>query len=174
MFQKIKLRLTFLCGGITTLITLAMTLGYLYIAEKNLVANRLLSCQNDIFTIAANLEQQHAISFSWLSKLEAGSGYDISIVDNGIPFWFNERNPNANRLSIIENAWNYYRQNKDTLAVHKISYRSSYQSFTYDGEPAGNSPNYCFVISLDTDGSLLEMLLLLPFPPLQGRLPGSA
>lgn len=172
MFQKIRLRLTFLCGGITTLITLAMTLGYLYIAEKNLVANRLLSCQNDIFTIAANLEQQSAISFTWLSKLEAGSGYDISILDNGIPFWFNERIPDDNRLAIIENAWNYYRQSKDALAVHKISYRSSYRSFTYDGESMGNSPNYCFVISLDTNGSLLEMLLLLPFSAFSGQIAG--
>lgn len=172
MFQKIRLRLTFLCGGITTLITLAMTLGYLYIAEKNLVANRLLSCQNDIFTIAANLEQQSAISFTWLSKLEAGSGYDISITDNGIPFWFNERIPDDSRLAMTENAWKYYRQNKDALAVHKISYRSSYRNFTYDGKSMGNSPNYCFVISLDTNGSLLEMLLLLPFSAFAGQIAG--
>lgn len=72
MFRKIRLRLTLLSGGITTLITIIMTLGYLYISEKNLMANRLLSCQNDIYTIASNLERQAVISFEWLSKLESG------------------------------------------------------------------------------------------------------
>ncbi len=34
MFQKIRLRLTLLSGGITTLILIIMTLGYLYTSEK--------------------------------------------------------------------------------------------------------------------------------------------
>lgn len=167
MFQKIRLRLTLLSGGITTLITIIMTLGYLYISEKNLMANRLLSCQNDIYTIASNLEQQTVISLEWLSKLESGGSYYISLLDNKIPFWFNDRNHNDSRQHLTEEAWAYYRQNAEHLTKHIISYRSAYQNFTCYKD---NSPHYCFVITLDMDGSDLEMLLILPFTSIKSQI----
>lgn len=162
MFQKIRLRLTFLCGTITTLITVAMTIGYLYISEKTLVENRLISCRNDILTITSNLEQQTVISHAWLSKLEAGSNYYISLLDNGIPFWFNNRVHNDSRQHLLNDAWDFYRQNESSLTEYKTSYRSSYKSF--------QSPDYCFVITMETNDSVLEMLLILPSSAISGQI----
>lgn len=162
MFQKIRLRLTLLCGAITTLITVAMTIGYLYISEKTLIENRLMSCRNDILTITSNLEQQSVISHAWLSKLETGNNYYISLLDNGVPFWFNNRVHNDSRLHLLNDAWDFYRQNESSLTEYKISYRSSYKSF--------QSPDYCFVITLETNGAVLEMLLILPTSAIAGQI----
>ncbi len=162
MFQKIRLRLTLLCGAITTLITVAMTVGYLYISEKTLVENRLMSCRNDILTITSNLEQQSVISHAWLSKLETGNNYYISLLDNGVPFWFNNRVHNDSRLHLLNDAWDFYRQNESSLTEYKISYRSSYKSFQF--------PDYCFVITLETNGAVLEMLLILPASAISGQI----
>ncbi len=162
MFQKIRLLLTFLCGAITTLIIVAMTVGYLYISEKTLVENRLMSCRNDILTITSNLEQQSVISHAWLSKLETGNNYYISLLDNGVPFWFNNRVHNDSRLHLLNDAWDFYRQNESSLTEYKISYRSSYKSFQF--------PDYCFVITLETNGAVLEMLLILPASAISGQI----
>lgn len=170
MFQKIRLRLTFLCGTITTLITVAMTIGYLYISEKTLIENRLMSCRNDILTITSNLEQQPVISHAWLSKLETGNNYYISLLDNGVPFWFNNRVHNDSRLHLLNDAWDFYRQNESSLTEYKISYRSSYKSFTYYQNHQGKYPHYCFVITMETKGAVLEMLLVLPFSAISGQI----
>lgn len=170
MFQKIRLRLTFLCGAITTLITVLMTVGYLYISEKTLVENRLLSCRNDIFTIASNLEQQPVISHAWLSKLETGNHYYISLLDNGVPFWFNNRVQNDSRLHLTEEVWAHYRQNASSLTQYRLSYRSSYKSFPYYQNHQSKVPHYCFIITLETKGAVLEMLLILPSAALSGQI----
>ena len=86
MFKKICLRLTLLSGSITTLILIIMTFGYLTISEKNLLENRLLSYENDIYTIASNLEQQNILTHTWLSNLEANGKYYISVLDNQVPY----------------------------------------------------------------------------------------
>ena len=60
MFHKIRFRLTILSGSITTLILIAMTMCHLYVSEKTLMQSWVLSLENDISTIALNLEQQMA------------------------------------------------------------------------------------------------------------------
>ncbi|MCM1325409.1 MAG: HAMP domain-containing histidine kinase [Bacteroidales bacterium] len=162
MFQKIRLRLTFLCGAITTLITVAMTIGYLYISEKTLIENRLMSCRNDIFTITSNLEQQTVISHAWLAKLETGNNYYISLLDNGMPFWFNNGVHSEDQRQLLNSAWDFYRQNGSCMTEYRISYRSSYKSF--------QTADYCFVITLETKGAVLEMLLILPSSEISGQI----
>ena len=110
MFRKIQIRLTLLSGGITTLILLVMTLGYLYISEKNLMENKLLSYENDINTIASNLEQQNVLTHSWLSKLETDGTYYISILDNGVPYLYNSMKQTKSREELLSHAWLFYRE----------------------------------------------------------------
>ena len=89
MFRKVQLRLTLFADGIITLILLIMTFSYLTVSEKNIVETRLLSYQNDIYTIASNLSQQSVISHNWLKQLEGSNHYYLSLMDNGVPFLFN-------------------------------------------------------------------------------------
>lgn len=89
MFKKVHLRLTLLCAGSTTAIMIVMSLAYLYISEQNLNKNQIRSFENDINTIATNLEHQNVITMEWLSKMEAQNNYIFFIIDNDIPFLYN-------------------------------------------------------------------------------------
>ncbi|MCM1048363.1 MAG: HAMP domain-containing histidine kinase [Clostridiales bacterium] len=89
MFKKVHLRLTLLCAGSTAAIMIVMSLAYLYISEQNLNKNQLQAFENDINTIATNLEHQNVITMEWLSKMEAQNNYIFFIIDNGVPFLYN-------------------------------------------------------------------------------------
>ena len=77
MFQKVHLRLTLLCAGITIIILLIMSSGWLYVSEKSLRDNSFISFQNDMNTLVSNLEQQTVISGSWLKNME-GAAFPFS------------------------------------------------------------------------------------------------
>ena len=170
MFQKIRLRLTLLSGGITTLILVVMTLGYLYTSEKNLMQSRIFSWQSDVSSIAFNLEQQTVITHTWLANLEASGNYYVSILDNNTPFLFNDRMHNAAFHDFIAATWAYYRENSDTLPENTISYRSRYKSFLFQKEQS----YYCFVVTLDketaSENSSLELLLITPLSLIQNQI----
>ena len=90
MFKKVHLRLTLLCAGITAVIMLVMSLCYLYVSEKGLYRNQFQAFKNDINTISTNLEQQSVISMEWLAKMEAQGNYRFFVLDNGVPFLYNQ------------------------------------------------------------------------------------
>lgn len=162
MFKKVRLRLTLLSGGITTLILVIMTLAYLYISEKNLMNTRLLSFRNDINTIAANLEQQSVITHQWLSSLENNGYYYISLLDNGAPFLFNSRANHSPYADILAEGWAQY-DTLRTAPATTLSYSCMYRdfSFIFNGN---NDPKditfYGCVITLQRTNGTLEMLLL--------------
>lgn len=165
MIQKVRLRLTLLSGGITTLILVVMTLGYLYISEKNILENRNYSYQSNIYSIAATLEQQSVISHTWLSQLEANNTYYISLSDNGVRFLFNSRPQDTVREKMVNSAWTYYKNHDTAQDRRTISYKSSYTSFMMSltsGNPLSAQDYYCFVITVAKNQSTLEMLLIAP------------
>jgi signal transduction histidine kinase len=165
--KKIRLRLTLFCAGITTLILIIMTLGYLYISEKNLINNQKYTYQSDIYSIAANLEQQNTISNKWLSQLEASKACYIAVFDNGNAFLFNISPSGNTRKQVINTAWDYYVQNKDTITPTVISYKTSYTPYSI----SINSNTYnCFVIAISQSGSTLEMLIAMPTKNLQNQI----
>ena len=90
MFKKVHLRLTLLCAGSTAAIMIIMSLCYLYVSERSLYRNQFQAFENDINTITTNLEHQTVISMEWLSKMESQGNYLFFIVDNGIPFLYNQ------------------------------------------------------------------------------------
>lgn len=168
MFRKIQIRLTLLSGGITTLILLVMTLGYLYISEKNLMENKLLSYENDINTIASNLEQQNVLTHSWLSKLETDGTYYISILDNGVPYLYNSMKQTKSREELLSHAWLFYREKEETLPVNKLSYCTYYSNFHFQAKD--NKEYLGFVITLSKNDSCFEMLILAPLESLNNQI----
>ncbi len=168
MFKKVRLRLTLLSGGITTLILVIMTLAYLYISEKNLMNTRLLSFRNDINTIAANLEQQSVITHQWLSSLENNGYYYISLLDNGTPFLFNSRANHSPYTDILAEGWAQY-DTLRTAPATTLSYSCMYRDFSFvsfgnnDSTKNNGSKGVTFygcVITLQRTNGTLEMLLL--------------
>lgn len=166
MFRKVQLRLTLFADGIITFILLIMTFSYLTVSEKNIVETRLLSYQNDIYTIASNLSQQSVISHNWLKQLEGSNHYYLSIMDNGVPFLFNNLgNTHQDELS---QSWKYYHENKDSLETSVLSYQCCYYRFYFTD--ASKEDYFAFVIHAGEGASSLEMLLLSPLYPIQHQI----
>lgn len=165
MFKKIRFRLTLLSGSITTLILVIMTIGYLSISEKNLLDNKLSSYENDIHNIASNLEQQNILSHTWLSKLEANDKYYVSVLDNQVPFLYNNVKNQPRNKALIEQAWLFYREQAGSLPVHTISYRMNYSDFSL--KDSSNKEYLCYVITRSEHNTCLELLLIAPLEALK-------
>ena len=117
MYQKVRLRLTLLCTGITASIMITMSLCYLYVSEQGLYKSQFQSFRNDINTIITNLEQQSVISMEWLSKMESQGNYTFFVLDNEIPFLYNQLGSPEEvsaKDSLLKDALESYR---DMLAI---------------------------------------------------------
>ena len=91
MFRKVHLRLALLCAGITIFILFVMSCGYLIVSEQGLKNRGFLSFQSDMNTLIRTLDEQTIITHEWLARTEADGQYLINVVDNGVPFLYNER-----------------------------------------------------------------------------------
>lgn len=173
--KKAHFQLTLLNGCITTLILVVMTLGYLFISENNMMKNKLYSYQSDIYTIASYIEQQDIISNTWLSQLESGKKYYVSLIDNNTEFLYdiNKIQKSTARKQVLEQAWNYYVDENASKTSHTLSYKSSYVSFILEyknNKTITLSKYYCFVIHMEKNTSNLKILLAAPLENLQNQI----
>lgn len=166
MFHKIRFRLTILSGSITTLILIAMTMCYLYVSEKTLMQSWVLSLENDISTIALNLEQQMMITPAWLAGLEGKGNYYIALFDDKRPFLYNKSSHSEDISWLLEKDWLYYCENESSFSENILSYRCLYKSFLFQDE----QPYYCFVIQIAEDNAPLEMLFLIPLSDVKSQI----
>ncbi len=175
--KKAHLHLTLLNGCITTLILIVMTLGYLLISENNMMKNKMYAYQSDIYTIASYIEQQDIISNTWLSQLESGKKYYVSLLDNDIEFLYdtNKIQEGSERKLVLDKAWKYYRAENASMAHHTLSYKSSYTSFILNPKNDKSVSKYgycCFVIHMEKNTSTLEILLAAPLASIQRQITG--
>lgn len=173
--KKAHIQLTLLNGCITTLILIVMTLGYLLISENSMMKNKLYAYQSDIYTITSYIEQQNIISNTWLSQLESGKKYYVSLMDNGTEFLYdtNKIQESADRRRVLAQAWQQYRDETSSMTYHTLSYKSSYASYILNpiNDTSVTSSGYCcFVILMEKGTSNLEILLAAPLETLQGQI----
>ncbi len=173
--KKAHIHLTLLNGCITTLILIVMTLGYLFITESNMTKNKMYSYQSDIYTIASYIEQQDIISNTWLSQLESGKKYYVSLMDNNTEFLYdtNKIHESGERKQVLDKAWNYYHNESSSMMSRTLSYKSSYTSFilNYKNDTSVSKSGYCcFVIHMEKNTSTLEVLLAAPLASIQKQM----
>ncbi len=157
MFRKVHHRLTLLCAGITTLILLTLSFIYLYVSETGLMKNQFLAFQRDVNTVISNFEQQTVISYEWLTKIESNNSYIIYVMDNGVPFQFNERNKDETRKAVEKEALQYYHShfNVAPLTSDYISYHTEYEFRSSDG-----IHYYSCFATIPRDSGSVEVLIL--------------
>ena len=164
MFQKVHLRLTLLCTGITAVIMIVMSLCYLYVSETGLYRNQFQAFKNDINTISTNLEQQTVISMEWLSKMEAQGNYLFFVLDNGTPFLFNQLNDpdeNAARDLLLQESQEAYTAQFPAEVAVKANAYSPLAHMEYDFfSPSMQSKYYGSYITMGTSNSVLEITVL--------------
>lgn len=158
MLKKVHRRLTLLCAGVTIFILLIMTFLFLYVSESSLKKSQYLSFQRDMSTLAANFEQQTVISHEWLSKIEKNSSYLLFVIDNGIPFQFNNRTKREEKTRLMEAALSYY---EGHFAVDRAS--SDYGSYHFEFEfPMDNKQKYyACIATFPHDNNTTTQLLVL-------------
>lgn len=173
MYKKVHLQLTLLFTGITAAIMIIMSLCYLYVSESGLYRNQYNSFKNDMNTIAANLEQMSVISMQWLSRMEAQGNYTFFVLDNGIPFLYNQltKASDSSKKVIMEECLDAY---NNTFAISGaggaaspyVSYHVEYP-FT---SPSTKEKYFGCVISLEKQSSLLQIIIYSPIKLLERQI----
>lgn len=165
MYQKVHLRLTILCAGITAAIMIIMSLGYLYISENNLYENQYNSFKNDMNTISTNLEQQSVITMEWLSKMEAQNSYTFFVLDNEIPFLYNSLSALTDSLRqtlFTESMETYHAMLSSGLLAKDASSSLSacyHSEFRFSSKSSGKE-YYCSVIEIKKEAASLQVIIL--------------
>ena len=163
MFKKVHVRLTLLCAGITAVIMIVMSLCYLYVSEDGLYKNQFQAFQNDINTITTNLEQQSVISMEWLSKMEAQGNYLFYVLDNGIPFLYNQLNdPDASsaRSLLLEESLDVYQNILSGSSTDRTgSYNAWHLEFEFTSASA-NTKYFGSVMNMGKNASSLKIIVL--------------
>lgn len=164
MFRKAHLLFTLLCAGSTSAITIILSLFYLRVAENNLYDTQFRSFENDISTITAGLEQSSTVSIQWLARIEAQNGYRILVVDNGIPFLYNElqASSSASLQPLLA----------DSLAAHEslsVTESLTAKGTAYSGirhveyefySPTAGDTYYASLIDIERGGTLSQIVIL--------------
>ncbi len=159
MFRKIHLRFTLLFAGITIFITVLMSAGYLLISEKNLRENHFSAFQSDMNTLLSNLENQTVITHEWLSKLERGGKYIISIQDNGVDFLWDNRDADEQRIRAVKAGRDYFNTHFAPLS-EAAPFRTYHTEFAFSST-GENTPDYygCSAFSVRETGTLSVLVL---------------
>lgn len=104
MFKKLHIQMTFFCTAITSAILLILSALCLFISHNSLKKNNYSTFLNNIYSIFTNLENQTTISHQWIAQTEKNHNYTISILDNGIPLFFDQLKHNNTDAQLIEQA----------------------------------------------------------------------
>ena len=161
MFRKVHLRLTLLCAGSTAAIMIIMSLCYLYVSEQSLYRNQFQSFENDINTITTNLEHQTVISMEWLSKMESQDNYLFFVIDNEVPFLYNQLSDSdetASKNKLLE----------ECLDNSQSNISASHYSYTFTSPSTGTS--YIAGIINMGKASSLEVIILYSLESLKSQI----
>lgn len=168
MFQKVHFRLAALCAGITSFILLAMSCAYLYISERGLLNSSFISFENDMNTLISNLEQQTVITHEWLTKIEDNGKYQINVIDNGVPFLFNERNSEEQK-ALFQTAWEYYESHFSTEPL-LASYGTYHTEFSFSSTGKRTSDYYACVAVYERNNGTFQVMILSSLAPLKQQI----
>lgn len=107
MFDKIHLRLTLLCSGITILVLTVTASLFLLISEHDLRENQFSSFQRNMDSLLSGLGSRTVITTELLSELEENGRYLVSLQDNGVEFLWGLHRTDPAAQQIIEKgrAW---------------------------------------------------------------------
>ncbi len=166
MFRKVHLHLSILCGSITAVILLAMSLGYLYISEQGLKSSSFTSFQNDMNTLISNLEQQTIITHEWLAKMEDNGKYQIQIIDNGIPFLYNERKSEEEK-QLFQEVMAYY--NNQPHPEPEPS-GLTYTEFSFSSPENPKKKCYVCIAEEERKNSIFQIIVIAPLNALQQQI----
>lgn len=168
MFQKVHVRLAALCAGITIFILLVMSCGYLYISERSLKNSGFIAFQNDMNTLISNLEQQTIITHEWLTRIENNGKYLINVIDNGVPFLYNERSTPEQKL-LFKTSWEYY-ENHFKIQPLLSATDTWHAEYLFSSAENGSNDYYACVITSERNNGIFQVMILCSMEPLLAQI----
>jgi len=164
VFKKVHLRLALLCAGITIFILFVMSCGYLIVSEQGLKSSGFLSFQSDMNTLIRTLDEQTIITHEWLARTEADGRYLINVVDNGVPFLYNERY-SSEQKELFASAWDYY--NQTFAAEPAVSASDTFHTeFAFSSAGRGADDYYACVVTSQRHSGTFQVMILCSMEPL--------
>lgn len=148
MYKKLCIRLTFFCTLVITVILTGMTAVCLKLVRDNNEANRFNNFQRLMNNICQTLEEQDAISHSWLTNISVGNGILLSVLDNSVPLLYTREN-------ISEEEEILFAQARETAAA---AYSLSEQSV----QRSGYARHVEFRINTPVSGAGFASVLYIP------------
>lgn len=157
MYKKLHRRLTILFTGIAGAILIVMSVSYLYMSEKELSENYLLTFSSKTSSLISNIEQQNNMSWEWLSKTSAEQNFILAFYDNELPMSHNRIALSERERSLAEQAKTYAKKNFRKLA-NGSNYSAAQIEFLFS---ADNKESYhaCMFNIRKNNGVLTGMIL---------------
>ncbi len=168
MFQKVHLRLTFLCAGVTITIMLIMSLGYLKVSERSLKNSHFTSFQKEMNTFINTLEHQTVITPEWLMNVGIQGKYQIQIIDNEVPLLFHERNTKAQK-ELFRTAWNYY-ETHFKIAMVNSTHTIFHIEFPFSSNEQEKDDYYACIAISEQGNNSFQALILAPLQQLESQI----
>lgn len=167
MFDKIHLRLTLLCAGITILVLTVTSVIFLLLSERNLRENQFASFQSNMDTLLSRLDSQTVISTELLSTLEENGRYLVSLQDNGTDFLWGNHHTDPAAQQILAGGRSWF---EDSFQADADSPWASWHVETRFPSSSGLSDYYgCSAIFRRGKGTL-SVLILESIAPMNARI----
>lgn len=124
-------------------------------------------------TITTNLEHQSVISMEWLSKMEAQGNYTLFVLDNGVPFLYNQLTslPESEKYELLNESLDAYNNSFLTLPLSTAStpYTSDHVEFEFTFSQ-NQEKYFCGVTQIERGSSLLQVVVLSSLNPLKQQI----
>ncbi len=167
MYKKLHRHLTFLFTGIAGAILIAMSFSYLYMSEKELNENSLLTFSSKINSLTSNLKQQDTLTWEWLSKNSADQNFILAFYDNEIPLTYNQTVLSAEEHRLTDDAMAYAKSAFPSLKSSS-DYSAAHQEFSYAS--ADNKNYYASVLNIPKNSGTLTGIILSSKKPLTDQI----
>lgn len=157
MFKKVHMKLTIVFTILSSLLLIALSLCYLYVAERSLRQTATLSFSGDMNTMLANIENQKVLSYEQLTRLQSGDKYLISLYDNETPLSFCVVSKTEEQYQLMEEIRAYYFKNLYSRKSSNLII-GTHEEFTYKTSDRTYDVSYLWIPKSDgtLDGFVLS------------------
>lgn len=168
LFQRVHRNLTILFTAITSLILISMSVGHLYISEKELKDNGYLSFLNESNTIFSNMEHQTTITGSWLSTLSANNHFLMAVYDNDNMLSHTEKTLTNDQKQMVTDVLAEGKKILPPSLSSSTAYTSDRADFYYSDDDG--TTYYTNIARIKNSSAYLYMVILSSTRPLERQL----
>lgn len=160
MYKKLHWHLSLLFTGMSGIILIAMSVSYLYMAEKDFRENNFLTFSSKINAFTANLEQQKTVTWEWLTKNASDQNFILALYDNNLPFAYNRFQLSEAEIALTDTAAEYAKMSILPNLENSSNYYTVHQEFIWNSKESGQF--YASVLNIRKNSGSIMGIILFP------------